>query len=341
MNRASISLFTCPECGSGELHLEEYVSNESAGQVIDGRLICARCRNWCRIENGVADLLPLRIKQLNHERFVVKDVRFSEKYGLPMPASDVTESNVPLNKTKPLGAFEDVVNYEKDVVENRFYKSLDQTAFIDWMSRYLKAGDLVLDIGCGSGRQCVPFAESGMQVVGLDVDEDMVLLAAKKLEERSLSHKVDIIVADGENPPVKENHFKACILYGVLHHLTEKDVAVLNASRKIVPGGWMYTLDPHKSFVRFIFDFFMRIWQLWVEEASEDPLITEDQINSWMVKGGVHGKTRLSTYLPPHIFLGGLRFNVGLLRLTDMIFSHIPGLRKAGGVIIFEGKKSE
>lgn len=339
MNRASVSLFTCPECGSDGLRLEEYVSDESVGLVMDGRLICAGCRNWYRIERGVVDLLPLHIKQLNYERFVMKDVRFSEKYGLPMPASDVTEGDVPLNKTKPLGAFEDVVNYEKDVVENRFYKALDQTAFINWMSQYLKAGDLVLDVGCGSGRQCIPFAEAGMRVVGLDVDEDMVLLAAKKLEERSLIHKVDLVVADGENPPVKENHFKACILYGVLHHLTEKDVAVLNASRKIISGGWMYTLDPHKSFVRFVFDFFMRIWQLWVEEASEDPLITEEQIHLWMAKGGVYGKTRLSTYIPPHVFLGGLETNVWLLKLTDMMFSRVPGIRKAGGVIIFEGQK--
>ena len=339
MNRVSMSIFTCPECGCEKLSLEEFVSNKELDQIIDGRLICGDCQNWYRIENSIVDLLPLRIKQLNYDRFVMKDVRFSEKYGLPVPASRVTESSVPLNKTKPLGAFEDVVHYEKDVVENPFYKALDQTAFIDWMSRCLKIDDRVLDIGCGSGRQCIPFAEAGMQVVGLDVDEDMVLLAAKKLKEKSLSLKVDLIVADGENPPVKENFFNACILYGVLHHLTEKDIAVLNATHKIVSGGQVYTLDPHKSFVRFIFDFFMRIWKLWVEEASEDPLITETQIHSWMAKGRVYGKTRLSTYVPPHVFLGGHRFNVGLLRLTDMFFSRIPVLRKAGGVIIFEGQK--
>ena len=167
----------------------------------------------------------------------------------------------------------------------------------------------------------------------------MLMLVAKKIGEKSLGRLVDLIVADGENPPVKENHFTGCVLYGVLHHLSEKKVAVLNASSKILPGGLMYSLDPHKSFLRFIFDFLMRKWQLWVEEASEDPLITEEQIRSWMAKGGVRGKTRLSTYIPPHVFIGGLQANVWLLKVTDMAFSHIPGLRKAGGVIIFDGKK--
>lgn len=330
----------CPECGSNSLALEEYrVSEADADQVIDGRLVCMDCKNWYRMENGVVDLLPARIKQLNHDRFIVKDIRFAEKYGLSFPISGAPAGAIPLNKTKPLGAFEDVVNYEKDVVNNRYYKALDQTAFLDWMKRNVRAGDLVLDVGCGSGRQCLPLAEAGIRSVAMDIDEDMLLLAARKLNEQSLSGMVDLIVGDGENPPVRNASFNACVHYGVLHHLSEKDAAVLNASRKIIPGGLMYTLDPHKSFVRFVFDFFMKIWRLWVEEASDDPLITESQIQAWMAEGGVYGKTRLSTYLPPHIFLGSLPFNVSLLKMTDALFSRIPGLRKAGGVIIFEGEK--
>ncbi len=342
MNHGAASLFICPECQCGTLHVEEFLlSDKDADQIVDGRLICGQCKNWYRIENGVVDLLPARIKHLNYDRFVLKNIRFAEKYGLALSVADELGGSTPLNKTKPLGAFEDVVNYEKDVVNNRFYKALDETAFLDWMKRNLKTGNLVLDVGCGSGRQCVPLAEAGIRAVAMDIDEDMVLLAAKKLNEGSLSSMVDLVVGDGENPPVRDESFNASVHYGVLHHLTEKDAAVFNASRKVVPGGLMYTLDPHKSFVRFIFDYFMKVWQLWVEEASEDPLITEEQILSWMAKGGVYGKTRLSTYLPPHIFFAGVRTNVWLLKLTDGIFSRISGIRKAGGVIIFEGKKKD
>jgi SAM-dependent methyltransferase/uncharacterized protein YbaR (Trm112 family) len=342
MNRSAALLFICPECQWETLHIEEFLlSDKDTDQIVDGRLICGQCKNWYRIENGIVDLLPARIKHLNHGRFVLKDIRFAEKYRLTLPAVNEPGVSTPLNKTKPLGAFEDVVNYENDVVNNRFYKALDETAFVDWMKRNLKVGNLVLDVGCGSGRQCVPLAKAGIRAVSMDIDEDMVLLAAKKLDENSMSSMVDLIVGDGENPPVKDKSFNASVHYGVLHHLTEKDAAVFNASCKVIPGGLMYTLDPHKSFVRFIFDFFMKIWQLWVEEASDDPLITEGQISSWMAKGGVYGKTRLSTYIPPHIFIGGVKNNVRLLKLTDLMFSRIPGIRKAGGVIIFEGKKTE
>lgn len=341
MNRGTIPLLLCPECQCGTLLLEEYVvSDMDSDQVIDGCLICQNCKTWYRIENGIADLLPFHLRELNHERFMLRNIRFAEKYGLSLPKrSDVLAANASKEKTKPIGAFEDVENYEKDVVNSRYYKALDETAFLDWMNTNLKNEDLVLDIGCGSGRQCIPMAEAGIRALGLDVDEDMLQLAESKINKRSLSKKVDLLVADGENPPVKDNQFNACVLYGVLHHISQKDFAVINASRKVVSGGLLYSLDPHKSFVRFIFDFLMRIWELYVEEASEDPLITEKQILSWMKMGGVYGQTRLSTYIPPHIFIGTLQANVRLLKITDGFFTHVPGLRKAGGVIIFEGRK--
>jgi ubiquinone/menaquinone biosynthesis C-methylase UbiE/uncharacterized protein YbaR (Trm112 family) len=341
MNRSILSFLLCPECAAQELHLEEYSHFEKdTSQIIDGRLICPKCANWYRIENGIVDLLPIRLRQSNFERFEVKNIRFAEKYDLvscwPMSTHETSKTS---DKTKPIGAFEDVANYEQDVVNNGFYKALDQLAFFEWMKQNLKEGDRVLDIGCGSGRQCVPLAEREIYAIGIDIDEDMLLLASKKIREKSLESLVDLIIADGENPPVRENCFVGCILYGVLHHLSNKKDAVYNASAKLMDDGKIYTLDPHKSFARFIFDFLMKIWKLYVEEASDDPLITEKQILLWMKESGIVGNTRLSTYVPPHIFVGSMEANIRLLKITDKIFSGLPWIRKAGGVIIFEGKK--
>jgi hypothetical protein len=130
------------------------------------------------------------------------------------------------------------------------------------------------------------------------------------------------------------------VLYGVLHHLSDKPKAIVNASEKLVPGGLIYSLDPHKSSARFAFDFLMRVWQLYVEEADEDPLIAEDQLYTWMRNARINGKVQLSTYLPPHIFIAGFSANVFLLKISDRIFRHIPGIRNIGGVITFEGRKA-
>jgi SAM-dependent methyltransferase len=340
MNQDIMPYLLCPECGAHNLFLEVYLSLED-GQIVEGRLDCPKCSSWFRIENSIVDLLPMQLRRKNYERFVVKNERFAARHGLLLPkAEDISQETTPVgNKTKPIGAFEDVVDYEKRVVNNPYYKALDRLAFYDWMERNLGAQDLVLDIGCGPGRQCVPMAERQIRAIGIDIDEEMLGEAVRKIREKSLGRMADFIVADGENPPVKQNSFTACVLYGVLHHLSDKPKAIVNASKKLVPGGLIYSLDPHKSSARFVFDFLMKVWQLYVEEADEDPLITEDQLYKWMQNARINGKVQLSTYLPPHLFVAGFSANVLLLRISDQIFRHIPGIRKIGGVITFEGRK--
>jgi SAM-dependent methyltransferase len=339
MNRDIIPYLLCPECSAHNLSLEVYLSLED-GQIVEGRLDCPKCSSWFRIENGIVDLLPLHLRQKNYERFMIKTERFASRHGLLLPKAENNSQEItPVGKTKPIGAFEDVVDYEKRVVNNPYYKALDRLAFYDWMERNLGPQDLVLDIGCGPGRQCVPMAERQFRAIGIDIDEDMLGEAVRKIREKSLGKMVDFIVADGENPPVKQNCFTACVLYGVLHHLSDKEKAIANASKKLVSGGCIYTLDPHKSSARFMFDFLMKVWQLYVEEADDDPLIAEDQLYKWMKNAKINGKAQLSTYLPPHIFIAGFSANVFLLKISDWIFRRIPGVRNIGGVITFEGRK--
>ncbi|MEW6400649.1 MAG: class I SAM-dependent methyltransferase [Chloroflexota bacterium] len=338
MNQDIAPYLLCAECGADRLLLEVYSFAENE-QVIEGCLRCVQCSSWFRIENGILDLLPMRLRQRNYHRFMLRNERFAVKHNLPLLAfEDTVWQSELLGKTKPVGAFEDVVDYEKRVVNNPYYKALDRVAFFDWMERNLTNQDFVLDIGCGTGRQCIPLAERSIRVVGIDIDEEMLQEAVKKVDNSSIGSWMDLIVGDGENPPVKPASFTACIFYGVLHHLSDKQKAIANAADKLLPGAYVYSLDPHKSSARFAFDLLMRLWQLYVEEADEDPLISENQLREWMQNARIEGKVKLSTYLPPHIFVTGFTANVSLLKITDRIFSHIPGIRNIGGVIIFEGR---
>ena len=338
MNRNTLAYLVCAECAAHNLLLEAY-SPQEGEQVMEGRLICTKCSVWFRIENGIVDLLPIYLRQKNHERFMLKNERFAAKHNLPLPSYGTrTALNETVEKTKPMGAFEDVDDYEKRVVNNSYYKALDRLAFFDWMQRNLTDQDVVLDIGCGTGRQCIPLVERNIRTIGIDVDEEMLYEAMKKIGGSPVTRLVDFIVGDGENPPVRPKSFTACIFYGVLHHLSDKRKAITNAASKLLPGAAIYSLDPHKSPVRFVFDLLMRVWQLYVEEADEDPLISESQLYEWMGNAQIEGKVVLSTYLPPHVFIGGFSANVFLLKFTDRIFRRIPGIRNIGGVIIFEGR---
>ena len=118
-----------------------------------------------------------------------------------------------------------------------------------------------------------------------------------------------------------------------------KEAAIRNVSTKLLPGGFVYSVDPHQSSLRFIFDFLMRLWRLWEEEASEHPLLSADDLNGWMGEAGIAGRVSMSTYLPPHVFVFGQRVNIWLLQITDSVFRRVPLLRNVGGVIVFEGRK--
>jgi SAM-dependent methyltransferase/uncharacterized protein YbaR (Trm112 family) len=338
VNQNILQFIICPECRTPFLSLEAY-SFGDANQVIDGRLICSACNGWFRIENGIIDLLPFELREKNFEKFMSKTLRFAEKYNLPLPESARDQTASTRNKAKPIGTFEDTEDYERRVVNLPYYQALDELKFVRWIERNLQPGQVVLDIGCGSGMQSIPLAENRIRTIGIDIDEDMLLIAAKKMTAKSLSHLVDLVIADGQNMPVREKYFDAAIYYGVLHHLSEKSAAIANAAHKLVPGGHFYTLDPHKSRLRFVFDFLMKLWKLYVEEASDAPLISEEQMTIWTKNAGLTGRVYFSTYLPPHFFFLGDLVNVWLLNMSDNLFNTIPGMKSVAGVIMFEGTK--
>jgi len=159
------------------------------------------------------------------------------------------------------------------------------------------------------------------------------------LAEAPAGH-VDFVVASAENLPLADNAFDAAVIFGSLHHFSDPSAALLKVGRIMKPDSQFYMLEPHKSPVRFLFDWMMRCWMLWKEEANEAPLFTADQFRSWLGAGGFDVQIRYATYLPPHLFylLRG-RKGERLLAATDVVFNAIPGLRRLGGVIIAEAVK--
>jgi SAM-dependent methyltransferase len=155
-----------------------------------------------------------------------------------------------------------------------------------------------------------------------------------------MSRQIDFVVGDAESPPVRRGAFHACLFLGALHHFPEPADAVRTASTCLRAGGHFYSQDPHKSPVRFLFDGLMRIWKLYDEEARVDPLLDAEQLVSWMSAAGITGDTRVSVYLPPHLFrlLNSPSAGV-ILRTTDAFCGAIPGIRKWGGFIIATGRK--
>jgi len=81
----------------------------------------------------------------------------------------------------------------------------------------------VLDLGCGTGRHCVPLAKKGFEVVGVDVSKSALRLANKWVQKERLT-SVTFVRGTMTNIPFATHHFDAVISVSVIHHALKKDI---------------------------------------------------------------------------------------------------------------------
>jgi SAM-dependent methyltransferase len=120
-----------------------------------------------------------------------------------------------------------------DVVDNPLLLSARIKA--RQMRRMLKpaAGDLVLDLGCGSGRFALFTLDQGAQVVGLDL--------APFFLPRAIA-RVDLVVGDLRRLPFRKESFAGAYCLDVLEHLDEQGVreVLVEARRVLRPAGRLF-----------------------------------------------------------------------------------------------------
>lgn len=88
---------------------------------------------------------------------------------------------------------------------------------IDIINKYeSELGKKVLDLGCGNGRHLIPLVERGFEVTGLDISEEGLKQAKKRLKQKNLSAR--LIKGSTTELPFEENNFDSVISVGVLHH---------------------------------------------------------------------------------------------------------------------------
>jgi SAM-dependent methyltransferase len=104
-----------------------------------------------------------------------------------------------------------------------------------------RAGERVLDIGCGVGAS-VRYLPAGVRYVGIDISEAYIARARADYADRGDFFCVDAGSATAETL----GQFDLAFSFGVLHHLSDEMVGrVIDLVRKVVrPGGRFVTIDP-------------------------------------------------------------------------------------------------
>ncbi|WP_067726340.1 class I SAM-dependent methyltransferase [Oceanobacillus damuensis] len=100
------------------------------------------------------------------------------------------------------------------------------------LSSHLKQGSKVLDIGCGDGYGTTKLYQSGFQVTGIDLSEEMIRLANTRRKERNIS----FMQGDVNEIPFEDNYFDAVMAINVLEWV-ENPLQAINELKRVVKDG--------------------------------------------------------------------------------------------------------
>jgi ubiquinone/menaquinone biosynthesis C-methylase UbiE len=111
----------------------------------------------------------------------------------------------------------------------------------------LKPPAELLDLPCGTGRLSLFLAQKGFRVRGVDISEEMVQEAAKKMNEYSFHDQVALSVGDAESISFEDESFDLVVslrLFGHLPPLVRKRVL---AEMKRVARSFLIIVYYHKN----------------------------------------------------------------------------------------------
>ncbi|WBW96660.1 class I SAM-dependent methyltransferase [Oceanirhabdus sp. W0125-5] len=124
-----------------------------------------------------------------------------------------------------------------------------QNEYIAYTKLAEKYGKRILELGSGTGRITIPLAKEGMEVTGLEYNEDMLFMCKEKLEkeEKLVKENVKLFAGDAKNFKIDDkfnmiiapcnfiNHFFSFeeleqVVECVKAHLTEDGVFIIDNS---------------------------------------------------------------------------------------------------------------
>ena len=91
-----------------------------------------------------------------------------------------------------------------------------------------------LEVGVGTGRMALPLYESGVEIAGIDLSEEMM---AKLVDKSGGRAPFPLVVGDAVALPFRDESFGAGLVCHVLHLINHWPAALLELVRVVRPGG--------------------------------------------------------------------------------------------------------
>ena len=169
------------------------------------------------------------------------------------------------------------INFSKSDISNMFdniavkYDLINHvsTFGIDkkWRSKAIReAGDLrnkhIIDLATGTGDIAIRLCrEMPAKITAVDISENMLFYAAKKVKELNLESKIELIKADSESLPFDDNTFDVATMGFGIRNCVNPIKALTEINRVLKPGAKVVILEfsePDATFSHFLIRFYLK-----------------------------------------------------------------------------------
>ena len=135
---------------------------------------------------------------------------------------------------------------ERHINRDRYFEEQAQTTrkyYIPYIKQIV--GDLpekVLEVGCGEGGNLLPFAESGCEIVGVDIASLRIEQARTFFARRN--QRGTFIASDIFRLKDQEKHFPLILVHDVIEHINDKSQFLSGMKRYLSAGGMIFIAFP-------------------------------------------------------------------------------------------------
>ncbi|MFD2516518.1 bifunctional demethylmenaquinone methyltransferase/2-methoxy-6-polyprenyl-1,4-benzoquinol methylase UbiE [Salinimicrobium flavum] len=150
-----------------------------------------------------------------------------------------------LNKKKQVEQMFDTISTNYDGLNRVISFGID----VKWRKKVVKMvsdtnPESVLDIATGTGDLAISLAQTGAKrIVGLDLSEGMLNVGRKKINEKNLTGKIEMIQGDSEALPFSDNSFDAITVAFGVRNFEDLEKGLEEIYRVLKPGGILVVLE--------------------------------------------------------------------------------------------------
>lgn len=136
----------------------------------------------------------------------------------------------------------------------------------------------LLDVATGTGDLAITASSylDIQKIVGIDISEEMLKFAQKKIYDRGLQEIIHVRVADSENMPFEKESFDACMVAFGVRNFENLQQGIDEMFRVLNPGGIALILEfsnpqktPFKQLYTFYFRFILPAIGRWISKHNK------------------------------------------------------------------------